>query len=112
MTKKVLHVDDDPEWSRFVREALAPVKGIRLLSFTSLTKAKEAAESGGIVLFIVDGSIDEKGDGWAWAESLRKEGSRAYVLSAVLQNLSRFLISKLDFTREKFRAIVLEILGI
>ncbi len=111
--KRVLHVDDDPYWLGFVRLALAPVEEIELLSFDSLAQAQEAAREGVFDLFIVDGNIDEKGDGWDWGESLRKEGRAAYIFSTVKQSLPRFQIAKSwDDTPENFKAIVLGILGI
>lgn len=90
-TKKILHLEDDPEWSGYVRDAL---KGYTVYSVKNLREAAKIASHKKIDLAILDISLipedakDEKGEVFLKAlEGLSLlPGKRIMILSAYLSD--------------------------
>lgn len=84
---RILYVDD----SRMVRETFAvllkelvvdPDLNIDLVVYEFLEEAVTAYYQSSFDAVIVDGNIQNEGDGWAWASRLFSQGTRVLVLSS------------------------------
>lgn len=106
---RILHVDDDPEWIEFVREALT-AEGYYVDSFSTLTEAQAAAEKDDFDVFICDCNIDTGSDGAFWADTLVGSGHRAILLARSAPVLVRSIpfLNKMYWARgEKERLVEL-----
>lgn len=75
----VLHVDDNAKWRADVKARLEPPHTVH--SFEHLADAKAAAATQEFDYYVVDGSIDEMGDGLFWVLELAKKGKNVLLMS-------------------------------